>query len=421
MIACVLLQRLELTVAAGGRAELLGVPAAVAPEAGGRQQLGEVTQAAEAFGIHPGMRLGEALSRCPTLTLIPPDPAGVAERWEQALAGLESIGARVESLRPGIACFEARGLLRMHGGPLATVLEAARAAVGSPIKIGVAPTRFAALAAAGRARVKKPQVVFGGKRETSRFLAPLPVDLLRGNPALESLPDVLARLGISTLGELAALPSAAVTDRFGEPGRRAHHLARGGDTPLRPRAPGESLWEALELPEAAGGQQLEHALSLLIDRLLARRERRGRTLRAALLSATLVEGGGTWTTRATFREALSERERIRLVLVPRLSLIPAPVVRLRLSVERFGPAASGQRALLDDPADARAARLQEAVRQARVVAGPEAALRILRVDPDSRLNERRMLLTPFEGADGAKRPGKDDEQGSPRRPGGARG
>ena len=58
------------------------------------QQVGEVSLAAEAFGIHPGMRLGEALSRCPQLTLVAPDPAGVADAWERLLVRLESIGRR---------------------------------------------------------------------------------------------------------------------------------------------------------------------------------------------------------------------------------------------------------------------------------------------------------------------------------------
>ena len=77
LITCVLLPRFELVVAAGGRNELLGVPAAIAPEPGS-QQIGAVSAAAEAFGVSPGMRLGEALARCQRLTLIPPDPAGVA-------------------------------------------------------------------------------------------------------------------------------------------------------------------------------------------------------------------------------------------------------------------------------------------------------------------------------------------------------
>ena len=65
--------------------------------------------AAEAFGVHPGMRLGEALARCPRLTLVPPDPAGVADAWERLLVRLESIGAAVEPERPGLVCFDAQG------------------------------------------------------------------------------------------------------------------------------------------------------------------------------------------------------------------------------------------------------------------------------------------------------------------------
>jgi hypothetical protein len=89
--------------------------------------------------------------------------------------------------------------------------------------------------------------------------------------------------------------------------------------------------------------------------------------------------------------------RMRLVLTPRLGLIPAPAELIRLSIERFGPPASDQRSLLEDPVAARNARLREAIRQARVVAGPEAALRVLEVDPGSRVPERRAVLTPFEG------------------------
>jgi protein ImuB len=98
-----------------------------------------------------------------------------------------------------------------------------------------------------------------------------------------------------------------------------------------------------------------------------------------------------------FREALADPVRMRLALSPRLVLIPAPAEVLRLAVERFGPPASDQRALLDDPAAARASRLREAIRQARAAAGPDAALRVLEVDPDSRIPERRVVLAPFEG------------------------
>ena len=372
MIACVLLPRFQLTVASEGRAELLQAPTALAPEPGGAQQIGEVSLSAEAFGVHPGMRLGEALARCPRLTLVAPDPAGVADSWERLLVRLESMGAAVEPERPGLVCFDVRGLLRLHGG-----LEGVLAAT--------------------RARVRRPVIVSGGRKQAGAFLAPLPVALLRARPALADLPEALERLGIGTLGELAALTPAALADRFGTAGLHAHELASGGDGALRPRPASEFLREALELPEAASGIQLERALGLLIDRLLARRERRGRTLRAVVLSAVLVEQGGTWREQVVFREALADPVRMRLALAPRLALMPAPAQQLRLAVERFGPHASDQRGLLDDPVAARKARLREAIRQTRAAAGPDAALRVLEVDPESRFPERRAVLTPFEG------------------------
>jgi hypothetical protein len=97
MIVCVLLPRFRLIVAAGDRTELLQVPAALAPEPGRVQQVGEVSLAAEAFGLHPDMQLGEALARCPRLMLVPPDPAGVADLWERLLVRLESIGAALRA------------------------------------------------------------------------------------------------------------------------------------------------------------------------------------------------------------------------------------------------------------------------------------------------------------------------------------
>jgi protein ImuB len=393
MIVCVLVPRLALVVAAGGRADLLQGPAALAPEAGREQKVGEVSAAAEGFGIHAGMPLGEALSRCPSLALVPPDPLGVADAWARGLARIESVGAQVEDGGPGAACFAADGLLRLHGGGLEAVLGQTRAALGakSGARYGVGPSRFVALAAAAtRARARKAAVVHDVKT-----LWPAPVGLLRRRAEVEHLPVALERLGIATLGEVAALPKAALADRFGGAGLLAHDLVHGRDTPLRPRTPGESLEETLDLPEAGSGLQVERALGLLVDRLLARRERRGRTLRVVVLAAALVEGG-TWRERVVFREPLADGTRMRMALGLRIALLPAPAERLRLAVQAFGPPARPGDALFDDDATVRRQRLQEAVRQVRATAGPDGALRAIAVDPDSRVPERRTMLAPFE-------------------------
>ena len=396
MIACVQVPRFELMVAARAERVEVGRPMALAPEPGREPLIGEASASAEGYGVRAGQRLGEALARCPGLKLLPPDPAGVADAHHELLGRLESIGAAVESGRPGLAWFDARALRHLHGGPEG-VAVAARRAVKLPVRVGMAPTRFGALAAASKARSRRTEVVTGKPSPGS------PVDLLAlladgaGGPfaALAGLPEPLGRFGIRTLGELAALPRAAVADRFGPPGLLARDLARGKDSALRPREAIEQLEEALELPESASGPQLERALGMLIDRLLARPERRGRALRAVVVSARLVEGG-TWRERFVFRAPVADPERMRLVLVPKLASLPAPAETLRLRAEGFGPATGAQGSLVEEPAVARAGRLREAIRQTRVAAGPEAALRVLEIDPDSRVPERRLALVPWD-------------------------
>ena len=407
MIVCTLYPRFELLAALGDRRALLSEPAAVAPEAGREQVVGEVSGPAEAYGIVRGMRLGEAMSRCPGLRLVAPDPEGVRSLWGAVLDRLEGIGAQVESDHAGAAFFGAEGLHGLHGGDLGGVLAAARRALGPGVRFGAAPSRFASHAAALQARPRRrgrpsghpapPGAVLVEAAAVRDFLAPLPVALLRTRPELHALPDVLERLGIRTLGEFASLPSRAVAERFGHPGLLALDLSRGRDTPLEPRRPFEPVVERLDLPEAASGQQLERALELLIARVLARRERRGRSLRGLAVSARFV-AGGTWRTSVTLRHASADPARIRIPLAQRLAELPAPSESLALEVEAFGPPAQDQGRLLDEADAVRRTRLGEAVRQARQAAGADAALRVLDVDPDSRIPERRTVLAPFPDA-----------------------
>jgi protein ImuB len=400
MIVCVLIPRFALVAAVGERRSLLGEPVALAPEPGGPHLVSEVSPAAEAFGVVPRMRVGEALARCPELVLVPPDPYGVLALWGVVLDRLEGIGAQVESDRAGEAYFSVTGLEGIHGGRLEGVLQAVRRALAGPagpvrgVRIGAGPSRFSAYAAARRARPRRPEVV--RPAAVRAFLAPLPVGVLRARPELQDLPGTLERLGVRTLGELCSLSAAPLAERFGHPGLLALDLAEGRDTPLVPRRPSELVVERLELPEATSGSQLERALELLVARLLARPERRGRSLRALALSARFVEGG-TWRARATLREASADPARLRLALAPRLAELPAPAEWLGLEVESFGPPAYDQRRLLEgrDGSRARRRRLGEAVLQAREAAGDAAALRVLEVDPDSRVPERRAVLAPF--------------------------
>jgi protein ImuB len=398
MVVCVYLPRFELVIAAGGSGALAGRAMAIAPTPGGQACVGEVSGAAEAFGVERGMGLGEALARCPELSLVPADPLGVAQAWEETARALEGIGARVELERAGLAYFEADELRGVYGGEEETI-AAARRGIGRPARVGAGPTRFCALAAALAVRSRRAGVV--DERRARRYLAAQPVSLLRFRGETEALVEPLSRLGVRTLGELAALARGAVADRFGAPGVLAHRLACGEDTPLRTRHREDLLEEGMELGESSSGVALERVLGLLVDRLLARPERRGRTLGAVTLSARLVEGG-TWRERVVFRQALADGRRMLLALSLRLALLPAPAEALRLGVVRFGPPDGKQSALLESDRSKivkqlRRERLRETVCQMRVMAGQDAVLRALCVDLDSRVPERRVVLSPFSG------------------------
>jgi protein ImuB len=418
-IACALIPRLSLISALGDRREMIGRPVALAPEPGGPQVVGEASGAAEAFGVRAGMRLAEALSRCPALVLVPADPVRAEASWEDSLRRLEAIGAAVEPVRAGEAFFALEPLRGLYGDPTA-VLGRARRALGPPARLGAGPNRLCAHAAAMRMRARRPAVVVS-LPAARRLVAELPVAVLHealaysaprriradsnhrsspwerasgGDWERANVPDTLERLGVRTLGELAELPTEAIADRFGEPGLRALRLARGIDEPLRARRPSEPLVERLGLPEAASGQQLERALELLVERLLAHPARAGRTIRRLRLEARLAAGGG-WRSEIAMRSTSANPERLRLALAPKLGELPGPAAALGLWALELGPEVGDQAPLRRSPSEERRGRVAEAVRQARAAAGRDAILQVIEIDPRSRVPERRAILTPF--------------------------
>jgi len=320
------------------------------------------------------------------------DPVEAAELTEELLRRLERIGAAVESERAGEAYFAVDGLRGLYGGETAGVRAAARGVVGREVRIGIAPTRFAAYASArkGEASVSP--------RRSRQFLDALPVLALAGRldlPPRETgdLVETLRRLGIGTLGALAALPAERVADRFGKPGLRALRLARGEDSPLRPRRPHEELAAQVELPEGAAGAQLERTLELLVDRLLAAPQRKGRTVLGLRLGA-LLSGGGSWSVDQGLGRPTASARILRSVLAPRLEMLPGPAAALRLRALGLGSQVGDQMELSVRGEEPRRRRLGDAVREVRAAQGAEALLEVLPLDTASRFPERRAILTP---------------------------
>lgn len=393
MIVAVLLPRFPLLVAMLGARRPLGEPVALGPAPGAPQVVGPCTPAAWDRGVRPGLRVGEAMARCPELVLVMPDPDAVADADERLLARLEDIGAAVEPVEPGVACFSATGLERLHGG-LDGVVRRTRAAlpVGADGRVGVAPGRFAALQAARQASPRRPLVIPAG--EVREFLAPLPVERLPIDPKRAAQ---LRDLGLRTVGALAALPRASALEWLGFDGISAWRLARGAeDRSLRPRRVPDPLEARYRFPEPVGSLPvLQAAARLLLGEIATGARGRGTALRALRLRARLSDGG-SWTHDVPLREATTDTGRLELAAIPPLSHITGPVTSLAVLGDASGPPGGHQLTLERAGRRERVRRTGEAVRQVRAAVGDDALLRLVELEPWSRLPERRWALVPFD-------------------------
>lgn len=200
-----------------------------------------VTPAGRAEGVERGLRRREAQGRCPGLEVVAADPGRDARAWEPVVAAVEQLTTTVEVLGAGALALATRGPSRYFGGDNALAVRVRAAAeqaveqageAGRGIvlpaswgcRVGVADGRFAAGLAA---RVAPPGGLVIPPGRSAEWLAPQPVRALGATH--EELVSLLERLGIRTLGDLAALPGPSVLGRFGPEGAAARRLASGGD------------------------------------------------------------------------------------------------------------------------------------------------------------------------------------------------
>jgi protein ImuB len=293
-------------VAAG----LVGVPSAVVD--GGR--VVACSPAARAAGVRAGQRRRQAEAACPGVALVPADPARELRRFLPVVEVLERVAERVEVTRPGTCCLPARGPARSAGGEeaLAAALVVAVDEVLAPLhappcRVGIADTPFAALLAASEGVLVPPGA-------TPDFLAGKRIEAI-GDPQLAG---VLRRLGILRLGDLAALPEAAVLARFGEPGRRARRCARGeAERPLRLARSAERVAVGRELePPLEQAETVGFVASALAEELLASLRSRGLAATAVTVELLPERGGADrrcWRASLGFdARALVERVRWQL-------------------------------------------------------------------------------------------------------------
>lgn len=199
-----------------------------------------VSHVARKLGIRRGMKIRHAQSVCPELTVVDDDPDRDGRMFAALAASFDDVAASVEVLRPGLVVVDIAAAGAFHGGEekAAEMLIDAAARRGIDSLAGVADEIATAVIAARVSAVVPP----GGSAE---FLAAQRLSVLLAEISLgadvETL-KALDQLGVSTLGELAALPSTAVATRFGSAGLHCHRIARGApDRRVAPELPAVDL------------------------------------------------------------------------------------------------------------------------------------------------------------------------------------
>ena len=173
-------------------------------------------QPARDEGVRRGQRRRDAQSRCPELVLLPTNPDRDARLFDPVVETVEALRPGVAVLRPGLLAVPAPA--RYFGGEANAAAVVAEALVEAGVwdcRLGVADDLFTAEQAARTSAVQDCAVVApGGSRD---FLAGLPVEVLENDgPQGRECVDLLRRLGLRTLGDLAALPADAAVESLGE-------------------------------------------------------------------------------------------------------------------------------------------------------------------------------------------------------------
>jgi DNA polymerase-4 len=371
------------------RPELRGRPVVVG--GGRRGVVAAASYEARRYGVRSAMSMTQALRRCPSAVVLPPDRGAYSAASAEVMAILRDVTPLVEPLSLDEAFLDVAGAIRLLGRPgvIAAGIRAATAdLLGLTCSVGVAPTKFVAKLAS--ARCKPDGLLVVPAEHVLDFLHPLPVTALWG--VGERTAEPLRRLGIRTVGDLAGTPLDTLRRAVGS--AAAEHLsalAHGVDP--RPVEPDEversiSADRTLDVDLTTEADVFRELLRLA-DEVGNRVRARGFAARtvgikirfADFRTVTRVRTLPTWTAATDdiyltavdlFRALDLDRPRIRLVGVKCEGLRTVGSISEQLTLD-LAATDSLPRTGTDRVADAARTRFGGgALRPGTLVAGPES-------------------------------------------------
>jgi protein ImuB len=353
-----------------------------------------VTKAAAERDARTGARLTDARALEPALVAIPADPAGDEALLHRLAKWAQRWSPLVEVDGPDALRLDVTGVAHLFGGEKALTQDVIDrfAAMGLTARVAIAATAAAAWALVhfpsprrgegdsakqsgvrrvGANRLRRtpsPYPLPAGERD----LAPLPVSALRLDP---DTVRTLERLGLKTIGALAALPRLALARRFRGAedvvdaldrafGRKPEPLTALADDPP-PRAM-LKLEEPATHPEAA-----PQALERLIPKLVAELEKRRLGARRLSLHGFRVDGSVASASVATTIPSREPKHLSRLLSDKAAALDPGfGFDALALAADWTESLGAAQESLVEEPSGER--DLARLVDRLTVKLGPRA-------------------------------------------------
>jgi DNA polymerase-4 len=319
----------------------------------GRSVVLSATYQARAFGVRSAMPMSRARRLCPHATVVPPRHGLYGAVSKEVMAIFQSVTPLVQPLSLDEAFLDVSGAIRLLGSPSAIgqrIRDEVARQQQITCSVGVAPNKF--LAKLASVHCKPDGLLIIPADRVLEFLHPLPVAALWG--VGERTGETLARLGLRTVGDIAATPVSALEAELGQ--AAAAHLSalaagrdsRGVETAVREKSVGaeETFDTDVADPEVIRRELLR--LSRRTARALRSSDSAARTVvvklrkadfRTITRSRTLAEP--TNVTQTIYETAcalyaasgLSGQARLRLVGVRVSGLVPAAAAVTQLALD----------------------------------------------------------------------------------------
>ena len=354
--------------------------------AGNRGVVASASYEARAYGVYSAMPTAHARRLCPHVVVLAPRfelYRGYSERLHRIFTSFTPL---VEGIGLDEAFLDVSGGGALFG-PAAEIAARLREQVahelGLVCSVGAGPNKLVAKLASKAAKPKASTagavpgrgIVVVTEEEVLGFIWPMPVEALWGIGPATGVK--LRKLGVATVGDLAAVPSDALVPALGKAaGQMAFDLAWGRDS--RPvvadRAPKSIGHEETYAVDIVDRQELERRLVMMSDSVAGRAREHGfvartvtiklrygdfRTItRSHTFDSPQASGPALWRAGKALLGALDLGKGVRLLGVSASGLVPAncaPGEQLELGLGAGGEPSAGERTRKSAPPAGRVA------------------------------------------------------------------